>query len=286
MPERPTLEIPVVRGLATSAAAELRAATTDSSDDGLGLLVVRFSTFNVWYRVSSFWEGDYMERTQPGAFADTIRDDREQMRILFDHGFDPTVGNKVLAPIRELREEADSPVGEGPLYDTGYNRDLLPGLRDNQYGSSMRMQVLGESWDEEPGPSDHNPLGLPERTITRVRVREFGPVTFPANPDATAELASAAVRSLTDHYYERLRHRDLAAFEVAVRAAQTLRPDFTGRPDQRMAGGGDAGDAGSGRRGRDPDSAARQAPEPGDQQMPSAAARARDRALRVRRIVQ
>lgn len=283
MPEtltRPLLEIPVVRAMPS--ALELRA----TDDGGLGLLVVRFSRFNVWYRVSSFWEGDFMEQTLPGAFADTLRgEDLEAMRVLFDHGFDPQIGNKVLAPIERAAEETDSPVIEGHLFDTSYNRDLVPGLEAGQYGSSMRMQVLGETWDEEPDPSEHNPLGLPERSITKVRVREAGPVTFPANPDSTAELASQAMRSLTDHYYERLRHRDLAAFQVAVRAAQHTRPDFTGRPDQRMAGGGDAdSDAGSGRRGRNSDPAARQAPEP-EQQGPSAAARARDRALRARRIL-
>jgi hypothetical protein len=159
------------------------------------------------------------------------------MRVLFDHGMDFQLGNKVLGPISDLREDPDSPVGEVPLFDTTYNRDLLPGLEAGVYGSSMRMRVLGEKWDDEPKASDYNPKGIPERTITRVRVMEFGPVTFPANPDATAEMASAGVRSLTDTFYERLRHRDEPAFAAAVRAAG--RPNFTGRPEPRRPGGGD-----------------------------------------------
>jgi HK97 family phage prohead protease len=226
------LALPVVRAL--GAGLELR---HDGDSDGLGRLVLRFSRFNTWYEVDSFWEGLFLERTLPGAFKQTIREDRGAMRVLFDHGFDMTAGNKVLGPIDQLREDADSPVGEVPLFDTSYNRDLLPGLEAGVYGSSMRMRVLGEKWDDEPGESEHNPKGIPERTISRVRVYEFGPVTFPANPDATAEMASAGVRSLTDTFYERLRHRDEPAFEAAVRAAG--RPDFTGRPDARSAGGGD-----------------------------------------------
>jgi HK97 family phage prohead protease len=230
----PALDLPVVRGL--SLVPELR--HDDDQPDGLGTLLLRWSRFNVWYEVDSLWEGTFLERTAPGAFKQTIREDRAAMRVLFDHGFDTQIGNKVLGPIENLREETDSPAADVPLFDTSYNRDLLPGLQAGVYGSSMRMRVLGEKWDDEPEASDHNPKGLPERTITRARVMEFGPVTFPANPDATAEMASAAARSLTDSFYERLRHRDQPAFEAAVRAAG-LPADLTGRPDARSAGGGD-----------------------------------------------
>jgi HK97 family phage prohead protease len=202
------------------------------ADDTLGVLAIRFSVFNTWYEVDSFWEGRFLERTAPGAFAQTIAEDRDRMRVLFDHGFDPTIGNKVLGPIDDLREDPDSPVGEVPLLDTTYNRDLLPGLKRNLYGSSFRMRVMEESWVDEPAPSDYNPKALPERTITRTKTYEFGPVTFPANPDA-----SAGMRSLTDTYYDRLKQRDTSAFEAAVRAAG--RPDLTGRPGAWSAGVGD-----------------------------------------------
>jgi HK97 family phage prohead protease len=228
------LALPVVRAL--GAGLELR---HDGSADGLGRLVLRFSRFNVWYEVDSFWEGLFLERTLPGAFKQTIREDRPQMRVLFNHGMDFSLGDRVLGPIDDLREDADSPVGEVPLFDTSYNRDLLPGLEAGVYGSSMRMRVLGEKWDDEPGASDHNPKGIPERSISRVRVYEFGPVTFPANPDATAEMASAGVRSLTDQFYERLRQRDQPAYAAAARAAGLQLPDLTGGSEPRRPGRGD-----------------------------------------------
>ena len=87
-----------------------------------------------------------------------------------------------------------------PLFDTSYNRDLLPGLKAGVYGASMRMRVTGEEWNDAPTRSEGNPEGIPERTITRMQVLEFGPVTFPANPGA-----SAGVRSGTDEFYVRLR---------------------------------------------------------------------------------
>jgi hypothetical protein len=221
---------------AVGAGVELR---HDGEADGLGRLVLRFSRFNTWYEVDSLWEGLFLERTKPGSFKQTIREDRDRMRVLFNHGMDFSLGDKVLGPIDDLREDPESPVGEVPLFDTSYNRDLLPGLEAGVYGSSMRMRVLEEKWDDEPKASEHNPKGIPERTILRVRVMEFGPVTFPANPDATAEIASAQVRSMTDQFYERLRQRDQPAYAAAARAAGFDPPDFTGRPEPRRPGGGD-----------------------------------------------
>lgn len=203
----------------------------DATGDGLGRLVVNFSPFGVWYRVQSWWEGDFYERTQLGAFAKTMRESRSSVRALYDHGMDPQIGNKVLAPTDDLREDPDSAVLEGDLFDTSYNRDLLPGLRAGVYGSSFRFRVIQESWNDEPGVSEHNPEGLPERTITEVRLFEAGPVTFPANPDATA-----GVRSATDDYYQRLRGRDPQRVDALLARARAIRT-----PDDPAAGLATAG---------------------------------------------
>jgi hypothetical protein len=206
---------------------------------------VRFSAFDEWYEIDSIFEGSFLERTSPGSFERTIREDGAGVKVLYDHGFDPQIGNKVLGSITSLREEADSPVGEVQLYDTSYNRDLLPGLADGAYGSSFRFRVTGEEWNDEPERSDHNPKGLPERTIKEVRLMEFGPVTFPANRSSTA---SVEPRSLTDTYYSEVAKRDVRAYEDVCRAAGKTPTDFTGRTDARSAVGGD-GDA----EGKSPD---------------------------------
>lgn len=204
----------VVRALDTT--PEFRDQSVDGS---IGTLNGHFSVFNTWYEVASAWEGNFLERTAPGAFAETIVEDRADMRVLFDHGYDPQIGNKVLGPIASLEEDKRGPAYEVPLYDTTYNRDLLPGLKGGQYGASFRFRVLEETWNDEPKPSRDNPKGLPERTITKAKVMEFGPVTFGANPDATA-----GVRSLTDQFYDRLQQRDSTAYAEAARAAGRTKP--------------------------------------------------------------
>jgi HK97 family phage prohead protease len=190
-------ELEVVRAVSTT----VRAKADDAGAPAR--MEVRFSAFDRWYEIDSIWEGHFLERTAPGAFAKTISESRDQVKVLFNHGFDPQIGSKVLGTIDDLREDPDSPVGDVDLFDTAYVRDLLPGLEAGVYGSSFRMKVTRDEWNKSPGVSEHNPQGLPERTIKEVRLFEFGPVTFPANPSSTA-----SVRSMTDTYVEGMRSRD------------------------------------------------------------------------------
>lgn len=151
-----------------------------------------FAVFDQWTEIKTYYEGNFLERFVKGAFAKTIRDNRNSMRVLFQHGFDYSIGDKPLGPIEELREDDEGAYYEVPLLDASYVRDqVLPGLEAELYGASFRFRVIREELDEEPGISDDNPQGLPERTIKEAQVMEFGPVTFPAYDGA-----SAGVRSL------------------------------------------------------------------------------------------
>lgn len=173
-----------------------------TADGDLRTLVTRFAVFNVWTEIHSWWEGDFLERLAPGAFAKTISERRDQIKVLYDHGMDFHIGNKILGRPEILREEPAGPWAEVPLLDTSYNRDLIPGLDAGGYGASFRFRVVKEQWNDEPDVAEHNPKGLPERTITEVKLFEFGPVTFPAYEEATAGL-----RSLTDQFLERMAER-------------------------------------------------------------------------------
>lgn len=160
-------------------------------------MVGHFSVFNDWTLIDSLWEGRFMERIAPGAFSATIREDRSSIKALFQHGRDPNVGSKPLGSITTLREDAVGAYYEVDLLDARYVDDLLPALREGLYGASFRFEVRREEIRQDPGTSDYNPGGLPERTIREARVFEFGPVTFPAYAGATAGLRSD---SLTDWY--------------------------------------------------------------------------------------
>jgi HK97 family phage prohead protease len=138
-----------------------------------------------------------LERIAPGAFKKTISERADQIRVLFQHGRDPQIGDKPLGTIESLSEDDQGAAYDVKMFDTLYNRELLPGLEAKQYGASFRMQVMIDELEKEPEPSDHNPEGIPERTIKEIRLYEFGPVTFPAYENATA-----GIRSLTDEMVE------------------------------------------------------------------------------------
>ena len=209
-------------------APALRAEGADGATGG-SLMFGHFAVFDVWTEIHSWFEGDFLERFASGAFKKTVKDQRDTIKVQFDHGYDPHIGDALLGPVDDLREDDVGAYFEVPLLDTDYNRDrVLPMLqgrlmdgtqRGSLLGASFRFRVVRDSWDNEPGVSDHNPSGLPERTVYEVRLYEFGPVVFPAYPEATA-----GARSLTDHYIE----RRLAREGRAERAAQHLVPAAAG----------------------------------------------------------
>lgn len=197
----------------------------DADDIPMPTMVIRFSPFGSWYEIDSAWEGKFLERTELGAFAKTMDENGSRVKVLFNHGMDPQIGQKILGVPSDLREDTDSAVGEVPMFDTTYNRDLLPGIEAGGYGSSFMFRVIKDEWNDEPGVSDWNPDGIPERTIKEVRLFEFGPVTWPANPEATT-----GVRSGTDDFYARLREVDPQRVAQLEQRVATLRTPVTSQP--------------------------------------------------------
>lgn len=166
----------------------------EKAEDGyLGTLAGHFAVFNRWTEIDSPLEGHFMERVAPGAFSKTFSENRKNMRVLLNHGKDPSVGLKPLGPIRTLEEDSDGAYYEVGLLDTSYNRDLVPGLKEGLFGASFRFQIRAEDFVQWPDRSEHNPTGLPESTIRQAKVKEFGPVTF-----GQYEGATAGLRSLND----------------------------------------------------------------------------------------
>jgi HK97 family phage prohead protease len=172
-------------------------ATTECREaegDQRPVLFGHFSRFDEWTEIDSFFEGRFLERISPGAYKKTFRERRDQLRVLFQHGRDPMVGDKPIAEIERLEEQDEGAYHESRLLD-GVPELIVSGLRAGQYGQSFRMEVMREDFNERPDKSDTNPLGLPERTINEIRLHEFGPVTFPAYENTTPGL-----RSLTDRF--------------------------------------------------------------------------------------
>ena len=190
---------------------ELRSTEDDSTS--APIMYGHFSVFSEWTVIDSAWEGLFLERVAPGCFAKTFSESRGSIKCLFQHGKDPTVGMKPLGDPSILKEDAIGAYYEVPLLDDAqYVQELLPGLRAGLYGMSFRFSVIQDEYVQHPRRSDYNPRGLPERTLTEVRVREFGPCTFGAYSEPTA-----AIRSLTDEFVlDRMAERDPERFRNLV----------------------------------------------------------------------
>ena len=182
---------------------ELRAAEGDGGN-GMPTMVINFARFDEWTEIDSWMEGHFLEKFARGAFEKTFSERGSSIRPIFQHGRDPVAGNKPLGPIEDMREEKDGAWADVPLLDADYVRQIVPGLEAGLYGASFAFQPLRKEIVEQPGRSKHNPLGIPEHTVVEARVKEFGPVTFPAYAST-----SAGVRSLTDDMtFDRIMRED------------------------------------------------------------------------------
>jgi phage head maturation protease len=188
----------LVRALGGAEAISLRSA--DAEAGGGNTLVGQFAVYNRWTEINSPYEGHFMERVAPTAFEREF-ERMDKIKVLLDHGHDPTVGNKPLGVPKVLESRDGGAYYEVDLFDATYVNDLTPAFRAGQYGASFRFGIPqdGVEIDDTPQRSDHNPNGLPEHTLTNIRLYEFGPTTWGAYADATA-----GMRSGTDEFVERL----------------------------------------------------------------------------------
>lgn len=187
MPERPPRD-DLFRALLPGVALR-----SEASEAGRPIMYGHFSKFGEWAEIDSLYEGHFLERVAPGAFAKTIAENQQNMRVLFHHGKDQ-LGVQVLGKILALAEDEEGAAYEVELFE-GVPQLVMDGLRAGVYGSSYRFQVLREDFIQRPKRSEHNPQGIPERTIREAKVREFGPTPFPAFEGATS-----GVRSITDEF--------------------------------------------------------------------------------------
>lgn len=181
----------LVRALGEPPTLEMR----DTTGTGMPVLTGHFAVWDKWTEINSRSEGHFLERFSPTSMVKTLAEGKDKIRCLFQHGRDPQIGDKPLGPFERIEPDGTGAYYEVPLLDTSYNRDLIPGLRAGLYGASFRFEVVQEEFVRTPARSEHNPQGLPERTVVEARVREAGPVTFPAYASATAGL-----RSMTDEF--------------------------------------------------------------------------------------
>lgn len=130
--------------------------------------------------------GGFREQIAPGAFAEAIKSD--DVRALYNHNPDHILGRN-MADTLKLAEDARGLAIEIDPPDTQIARDLLVSMERgdiNQMSFGFSVRPNGQNW----AVADD---GQMIRTLTRVRLYDVSPVTFPAYPQT-----DVAVRALTD----------------------------------------------------------------------------------------
>jgi HK97 family phage prohead protease len=123
--------------------------------------------------------GEAVTRFAQGAWTKTLKEHADEVQVLFNHGMDPTLGLKPLGRPEVMKQDQRGLWTETPLDKTSWNDDIIESLKS---GALRSMSVTFEP--KEFSINDDRTV----RTITQARLWEFGPVTFPANPGATAAL--------------------------------------------------------------------------------------------------
>lgn len=157
------------------------------------------------------WRGA-VERIMPGAFDDAVAGD--DVRALFNHDSSQILGRTKSGTLKLSVDDVGLRYEVEPA-DTSVYRDVQTFLqRGDVDGSSFQFSIPadGERWSRQDG--------LEIREITKVKLFDVGPVTFPAYSAATSgvrneELAEA--RSRRDQWAQDAEQK---AQEKAARAAR------------------------------------------------------------------
>lgn len=153
--------------------------------------------------------GGFRERIAPGAFRDSLGND---IRALWNHNTDTVLGRTKSGTLVVEEDSRGLRVVILPP-DTEQVRGLLESVKRgdvDQMSFGFRVETDGESWSEEGG--------VAIRTLTKVRLYEVSPVTFPAYEDTEVVARSRPTGPVNTISAARLRLRllDLAARSAGI----------------------------------------------------------------------
>lgn len=203
--------------------ADFTPAHKDEPDDGR-TLVGYGATFGSPTEIRS-WEGHFNESIRKGAFRKSLS---ERTPVLqFDHGQHPLIGSIPIGSITDIREDDHGLYIEARISDNWLMQPVRDAISEGSVGGmSFRFEVIREEWRTAEGELLRDPdeimrrLYMPDpedgplqRTLTEVRMREVGPVVFPAYESTTVGVRA---RSVADEFTS---SPDLAA---KVRSALAL----------------------------------------------------------------
>lgn len=134
--------------------------------------------------VINSWEGHFIEQFEHGAFRDSLAKRSDRVKFFWDHGLDPSIGQKPIGTIKTLVEDERGLRVEATMLDRPYAQDIAEAIRAGALdGMSFKFSVVRDDWDESGD--------LPVRTVKQANLHEVSVVSFPAY-----EATQAGIRSV------------------------------------------------------------------------------------------
>lgn len=158
--------------------------------------------------------GGFVERARPGLASKTIQE--QDIVSLWNHDPSNLLGRKNAFTARFIDTPEVGVKYEVDLPDTQLGRDVaVLAARGDIPGSSHGFMVVGRSGAGFVGRSES---GVPIRELREIRIRDMGPVTFPAY-----EGTDVALRSLAEE--RSMPYEELAEAALENRLADLLFPE-------------------------------------------------------------
>ena len=148
------------------------------------------AVFNQPTRIRS-WEGDFNETIARGAFDKTLQERKPVMQ--YNHGRDARIGTVPIGTFDKIEADSHGLHTVGRLFDHPDVERVRQALQSGDIsGMSFTFSVVRDSWTDKNGteitdprelerllwePGERGPLN---RTIKEVKLREAGPVLYPA----------------------------------------------------------------------------------------------------------
>jgi HK97 family phage prohead protease len=205
----------------------VRAADDEAAGDGRTLTGYG-AVFGAETEIDS-WEGRFVEYIRKGAFKKSLRERTPVMQ--FDHGRHPLIGSIPIGRIEDIREDDHGLYTEATLSDNWLIQPIRDAIAEGSVtGMSFRFEVVREQWYDDSGKRltpqeaaerlwmsgrDAAPL---RRELIELKLREVGPVVFPAYDQTTVGVRAADVASslIRDGDLVREVRRSLARDAVAM----------------------------------------------------------------------
>jgi HK97 family phage prohead protease len=181
------------------------------------------AVFNQAARIQDM-QGEFDEVILPGAFTRSL--ERRTPVLQFEHGRDPRVGAVPIGAIQDLREDDQGLYVRARLFDNPTVEPVRQAIAERAItGMSFRFSVPdgGDTWSKRDG--------LDHREIGDTDTRELGPDVFPDYDQTTVTVRTLLAQLDVDEH--RVLLRELAAELRAI-------DNFTGGPEARSSGRGDA----------------------------------------------